>query len=289
MIIVCQQTRAVSIVPCEGYYVEAFQTAFSTHCAMHGVPAQVNSDPMSAFVRAAKELDSEINLTDYSSIFENLNIEWNFIPPGAQHRNGTCERIVRSVKQMLKFLSAHKDSPTLTAGELWLLSRSCSEILNRRPLSATVADGEVSIISPNDLILGRPSRHMVISQGDNVSLRDRIKLVRDLTSRFWRRMQEELVASPHLFKAQKWNTSQRKPKKDDILLVVYKSKIQDDFRIGVVQEVLDERTVRVKVSPVQAGNLRPPKPCGTLVVPLQRTVYLYHEDDDNHLTDHRGL
>ena len=289
MIIVCQQTRAVSIVPCEGYHVEAFQTAFATHCAMHGVPAQVNSDPMSAFVSAAKELDSEINLSDYSSIFENLNIEWNFIPPGAQHRNGTCERIVRSVKQMLKFLSAHKDSPTLTAGELWLLSRSCSEILNRRPLSATVADGEVNIISPNDLILGRPSRHMMISQGDQVNLRERIKLVRDLTSRFWKRMQEELVASPHLFKAQKWNTSQRKPKKDDILLVVYKSKIQDDFRIGVVQEVLDERTVRVKVSPVQAGNLQPPKPCGTLVVPLQRTVYLYHEDDDNHLTDHRGL
>ena len=63
-------------------------------------------------------------------------------------------------------------------------------------------------------------------------------------------------------------------------LVVYKGKIQDDFRIGVVQEVLDERTVRVKVSPVQTGNLRPPRPSGTLVVPLQRTVYLYHEDED---------
>ena len=54
MAILCQQSRAVKYYPVEGYDTKAFLTTFEIHCAMHGVPCTVLSDPMSAFIAGAK-------------------------------------------------------------------------------------------------------------------------------------------------------------------------------------------------------------------------------------------
>ena len=50
MALVCQNTRAVKIYPIEGYDTASFLTIFGVHCANHGVPTTVLSDPMTAYV-----------------------------------------------------------------------------------------------------------------------------------------------------------------------------------------------------------------------------------------------
>ena len=51
MAVLCQQTRALKFYPVEGYDTKSFLTTFEIHCAMHGVPTHVLSDPMSAFMQ----------------------------------------------------------------------------------------------------------------------------------------------------------------------------------------------------------------------------------------------
>ena len=286
MIVVCQQTRAISLYLVEGYDTSAFLIAFRTHCAMHGVPETILSDPMSAFKSGAKELKVNLDDEDYESVFRDMNIDWKFIPAGSQWKN-PAEAGVKNVKAMTRFLTHHKSAPTLTAGEYWLLFRNISEILNRRPLCASVQDDMVSFICVNDLLMGRPSRHVphgVIEPSDDLDVR--ANLIKDLTSKFWNEMTGILASSPSLFKASKWYSHGRKPQVNDIVLVLYKSKIKDDYRIGIVVEVLDVRTVKVVLSPVQSGKISPVRPWlkprdnQPMVVPLQRTVLLYSEEEN---------
>ena len=289
MIVVCQQSRGISLYPVEGYDTVSFMTAFKTHCAMHGVPETILSDPMSAFKAGAKELDIDVNEEDYEYVFRDMNIEWKFIPAASQWKN-PAEAGVKSVKAMTRFLTHHKSAPVLTAGEYWLLFRNISEILNRRPLSASVHDDMITFTCVNDLLMGRPSRHVphgVVQPNDDMDAR--ANLIKDLTSKFWNEMQGILASSPSLFKAQKWYSHGRKPKENDVVLVLYKSKIKDDYRIGVVVKVIDVRTVEIQLSPVQTGKIRRIKPWlkplsdRPMVVPLQRTVLLFNENDDPEL------
>ena len=295
MIVMCQQTRGISLYPVEGYDTASFMTAFKTHCAMHGVPETILTDPMSAFKAAAKEFNETIDEGDYESVFREMNIEWKFIPAASQWKN-PAEAGVKSVKAMTKFLTHHKSAPVLTAGEYWLLFRNISEVLNRRPLSASVHDDMVSFICVNDLLMGRPSRHVphgVVQPNDDLDVR--ANLIKDLTSKFWNEMQGILASSPSLFKAQKWYSHGRKPREGDVLLILYKSKIKDDYKIGIVVEVVDVRTVKVLLSPVQSGKIRKIKPWlkplddHPMVVPIQRTVLLFNENENPEHADEASL
>ena len=278
--IYCQETRAVSITPVEGYDKEAFFVAFNTHCARHGSPTTLKTDPMSAFISAAKECGQDSAVKDYTDIFDSMSIEWSFIPPGSQHRNPS-ESLVKSLKQLTKHLEHHNRAPVLTAGEFTLLCANVEEILNRRPLTACVDGDDMVIISPNHLIMGRGSRHAVPGPMRELDPHARSKLISDLTASFWKELQNTLAASPHLFKANKWHSPGRLPRKGDVVLVLYQSKVSQGYRIAKVTEVLDQRTVKVLASPPQDGDrLRRFKPTKELVVAVQRTVLLYGQDED---------
>ena len=278
--IYCQETRGVSITPVEGYSKEAFFIAFNTHCARHGTPTSLKTDPMSAFVSAAKECGQDAVVKDYTDIFDSMSIQWSFIPPGSQHRN-PCESLIKSLKQLTKHLEHHDRAPVLTAGELTLLCANIEEILNRRPLTACVDGDDMVIISPNHLIMGRGSRHAVPGPIREFDPHTRSKLISDLTACFWKELQNTLAASPHLFKANKWHSPGRLPLIGDVVLVLYQSKVSQGYRIAKVTEVLDERTIKVLVSPPQDGDrLCRFKPTKELVVAVQRTVLLYGKDDN---------
>ena len=278
--IYCQETRGVSITPVEGYSKEAFFVAFNTHCARHGIPTSLKTDMMSAFISAAKECGHDAVMEEYTEIFDSMSIEWEFIPAGSQWRNPS-ESLVKSLKQLTKHIEHHDRAPVLTAAELGLLCANIEEILNRRPLTACVDGDDMVIISPNHLIMGRGSRHAVPGPMREVDPLARSKLIHDLTCSYWKELQNTLAASPHLFKANKWHSPGRLPRVGDVVLVLYQSKLSQGYRTGRILEVLNERTVKVLVSPPQDGDrLCRFKPTKELVVGIQRTVLLYGCDDD---------
>ena len=69
---------------------------------------------------------------------------------------------------------------------------------------------------------------------------------------FWKCLMNTLAEDSQLMKYQCWYKQTSKPEKGDIILVLYKSKVQDNYRIGLIDTVSkDGRNSEVFVSPVQ--------------------------------------
>ena len=66
-----------------------------------------------------------------------------------------------------------------------------------------------------------------------------------------------------------------------MVLVLYKTKVNDNFRVGVIKSVNEnKRDISCKVSPCQDGSLKNFKQTAMMDIPIQRTVLLYSPDED---------
>ena len=302
MAVLCQQTRAVKFYPVEGYDTENFLTTFKIHCSMHGVPRNVLSDPMSTFICGSKlvGMDSELNETtnsetieitdsDYEkSDFENAlervyNITWDFIPPGSQWRD-PAERSIKSLKEMMQtiFNSEHHKK-VLTLNEYWCIFSECAEILNRRPIQGFIDNDTLTFICPNQLILGRTSKDQPIHKTEVLDAKPRLQLIESIKSEFWNNMMNVLAADTKLMKYPCWYSQAREPKVGDIVLVLYKTKVKDSYRIGKIEAVNEnKRDLTCSVSPVQTKSLTRFKSTATMHIPVQRTILLCENNQDLH-------
>ena len=218
--------------------------------------------------------NKEISEDKYKdALCREFNVDWRFIPAASQWRD-PAERLVKSIKGLFKSLFVHENAPVLTLNEFWGLFRDISEILNRRPITAYVKEDTVTFITPNSLLIGRPSKDPPAFSTNEDDPRARQRLIKSLTERFWKNLQNELIAEPSYFKANKWQMHKRVPQKNDIVLVLYRGKLSDNYRYGIVTDVIDERTVGVKVASLQSGSqsIRAPK---YMECPVQRTVLLF--------------
>ena len=285
--ILCQQSRGIKIYPIEGYDTQSFITVFKTHCSLHGTPTSVLSDPMSAFKAASKEVSSSEDNSNNSlmlqqTIEETFGVQWTFIPPGSQWRD-PAERAIKSIKQMMdSVFSCEKGKPVLTLNEYWCLFSEISEMLNRRPIQGAIFEGTVSLISPNQLILGRTSKDQPVTLPNNIKARERLKLISDIKAAFWKSMISVFAGDSRLFKYTTWYKQSRVPKVNDIVLLLYKSKINDYYRIAKIVNVSqDGRNLEILVAPLQDGSISNFKLTTKMSVPTQRTILLYSPTDDN--------
>ena len=296
MVILCQQTRAVKFYIVEGYDTESFLIAFKIHCAQHGVPSQVLSDPMTAFVAGAKIVgtqesqaqapeefpDESQEKSEFEDILEKeFNIDWEFIPPGSQWRD-PAERSVKSLKEMMQtiFNSEHHKR-VLTFNEYQCLFSECAEILNRRPIEGTLREDSLKFICPNQLLLGRTSKDQPTSSAILTRKKDRLELLENIKSEFWKQLMDVLAADSRLMKYPCWYSQKRQPKPGDIVLVLYKTKVGDGYRIGKINSVNEnKRDISCSVSPVQDGSLENFKSTAIMNIPIQRTILIYGKDEN---------
>ena len=288
MAVLCQQTRAIKVYPIEGYDAESFLTAFKIHCANHGVPTSVLSDPMTAFVSGAKSLEKQSSLENevqegsiQLQLEEQFNLEWTFIPPGSQWRD-PAERAIKSIKSMMDAVfSCEKGNPVLTLNEYWCLFSEISEMLNRRPIQGAVFQDSLRMICPNDLILGRTSKEQPVLLPESMNNRKRLQMIQDFKSEFWKVMINIFASDCRLFKYPTWYKQSRIPKLDDIVLVLYKSKLKDNFKIAKVVNVSENgRDLELIVASIQDSSVNNFKLPNRMKVPTQRTILLYSPEDD---------
>ena len=295
--ILCQQTRGVAIYTVEGYDTQSFIVAFKQHCAIRGVPRTVLSDPMSSFIsgsKLVKENKDNIDEKDETELLKefntNYNINWKFIPAGSQWRD-PAERTIKSIKQIFKSIDFLNNKIVLTISEYNLLFSEICEILNRRPISAKMNDDDIDFICPNSLMLGRTSKFQPIISPPSIEAgKQRINLIDNLKKSFWKRLMGDLAASANLFKTQNWYHQNHEPQVGDIVLLCYKNKIEDGFKIAKVTHVHDnKRDVDLLVASIQNGKVNSFKiAVKMLQIPVQRTVLLLSinpKEDDNKKDD----
>ena len=160
VILLCLNTKAVSMELAPGYSTDDFLLAYGTHVSQRGIPLMVHSDRGSQLVAAKKELCDDPLRYDWDAIAASTAREgtlWKFTPAGGQWRNGATESFVKKFKN--SFYHLYKGTK-LNYIELLSAVKRISNILNHRPISVqrTKTDEHdedfLSPLTPNMLVTG---------------------------------------------------------------------------------------------------------------------------------------
>ena len=155
-IFTCLTTRAVHIEVAHSLDSDSFLMALHRFMARRGKPQKLFSDNGTNFVAAERELAEEIRAVNSQKLRKELvleAIEWSFNPPHAPHMGGAWERLIRSVKDILRHLVGDR---LLTDEELTSFMCEAERIMNDRPLTRMGSDAhDPTHLTPNHLLLLR--------------------------------------------------------------------------------------------------------------------------------------
>ena len=156
----CLTMRAVHIEIAHSLDAESFLCAFSRFIARRGQPKEVYSDNGTNFTATQSVLKEEFEKlqakSSQSLIKDRLRkqyIEWHFNPPAASHMGGVWERLIRSVRRILRAL-LHEQ--TVNDEALLTFMAEVERILNDRPLTRQEhKPNDLEPLTPNKLLLLR--------------------------------------------------------------------------------------------------------------------------------------
>ena len=106
-ILTCLMVRAIHIEVANTLNTHSMINALIRFICFRGYPKEIISDCGTNLTKADKELKEAIeewNQQRIDGFCAQRGIQWNFNPPGASHMGGAWERMIRSVRQILKVL-----------------------------------------------------------------------------------------------------------------------------------------------------------------------------------------
>ena len=217
----CFAIRAVHIEVAHSLDTHSFINALQRFMSRRGQPKEITSDNGTNFVGAEKELREAIAGWNQKQIHEYLHqngIQWNFNPPAASHMGGVWERLIRTVRKVLR--AVMKEQVVDDEGLSTLLC-VVEAIVNGRPLTTVSADPkDLESLTPNHLLLLRsgPSLPPGCFVKEDLYTRRRWRQVQYMANLFWSRWVKEYL--PILQNRQKWFQPKRNLEIGDIVLVV---------------------------------------------------------------------
>jgi hypothetical protein len=243
-------SRAVHIEGVFGYDAPSFLLALRRFVSIRGWPQRIYSDPGSQLVGAEKEVAvawREMGKENMIKVSTEHGTEWVFGPADSPWYQGAAEALVKTVKRGLRFSLSGKK---LTATEFSTACYEVSNLVNKQPLGlAPAADSDISILTPNCLLLGRPFAKNPGSWESTTSLKGRLQLVASVVADFWVKWKELFV--PTLVAQNKWYGKHRDLKVGDVVLMVDSNPLSKQYRLARVHEVfpgLDGRVRRVSLN-----------------------------------------
>jgi hypothetical protein len=265
----CLVSRAVHIEITHNLNTDSFLGALDRFICRRGRPKKIMSDRGTNIVAADKELRDRIASLDPSQAIGERMIEWEFNPPYASHMGGAWERLIRSVKIILKMILKEqllKDEALQTY--MCLVER----ILNDRPLTKVSNDiNDLSALTPNHLLLLKGNDCFPVgtfSRDDNY-IRRWWRQAQYMADIFWKRWLKEYL--PLLQTREKWQKQTRNLKVGDLVLIVDELKSRGQWPLGLVTEVNTGRDGNIRSCRVRTSK-------SSLVRPITKLCLLEASD-----------
>jgi len=235
-IFTCLQMRAVHLEMAYSLSADSFISVLMRFIARRGAPNKIISDNGSNFVGAEQELKRAVKQLPHGRIIDELlkrSVEWQFNPPLSSHRGGVWERLIRSVRRVLRSTA---NEQTLTDEKLGTLLIEAERILNSRPL-VPVHSGveERPALTPNDLLILNSRNYGVVPPTITERYVKGWQQVNYLTQVFWKRWLREYL--PLLQQRKKWLKPRRNLKPGDVVLVISSGLARERWPLGIVEEV----------------------------------------------------
>ena len=262
-IFTCLNTRAVHIEIAHSLNTDSMLNALRRFISLRGRPRNIRSDCGTNFTKADKELKANMEEWNKSSI-ENFctqrGIDWVFNPPGVSHMGGAWERMIRSVRQILRALLKEQ----IVCDEvLSTIVAEVTNILNSRPLTRNSNDSrDPDPLTPNHLLHLRPCPSLPpgVFGSDDQQMKRQWRQAQFLTNMFWKRWTKEYL--PCLQRRQKWNELQTNLKIGDVVLLTDGNFPRGQWPLARVVEVVKGRDGLVRSVKI--------KTCSTVVTRERR-------------------
>ena len=209
----CLTVRAIHVEVAHSLNTDFMIKALRRFINLRGHPKEIRSDCGSNFTKADKELKDAVdewNQQRISGFCTQRGIEWIFNPPGANHMGGPWERMIRSVRKILRALLKEQ----LVCDEvLSTVLTEATNILNSRPLTPNSDDPmDEEPLTPNHLLQLRPCAGVPpgIFEKEDLHCRRQWRQAQYSANLFWKRWIKEYLP---LFKNGRNGMSQRKTSK----------------------------------------------------------------------------
>ena len=176
--------------------------------------------------------------SDTQNHIANSGIEWHFNLPLAPWHGGFFERLVRSVKELLR---KELDKSKLNYEQLATVLLEVEFILNNRPLTYVYPDDLEECVTPNHLLFGRKLNAEALNSTiafDSPETDDH-NVVATIIDNFWKRWLKEYVVNlreSHKFKKQ--NHLQPSPQVSDVVLIIDDNQPRMMWRMGTIVETI---------------------------------------------------
>ena len=226
-LITCTSSRAI--------YLDLVPDATSRECiellkrfmARYGTPSNIISDNGTCF-------KSE----ETQNFVANRNIVWKFNLESAPWQGGFFERMVQSVKRILRKLLM---CARLNFLELLTLLKNIELIINNRPLTYVYDEITEPPLTPNHLIYGRMLNQVntdteITHEEDDSNVINRTGYTKKLLYYFWQRWKNEYILE--LRERYRSHNANSELNVDDVVLVTEDKQPCYLWRIGRVQELI---------------------------------------------------
>ena len=234
-IFTCLTTRAVHLELAADLSTDSFLNVLRRFLSRRGPVFHFYSDNGSNFVGGERILRESINQWNQHQIEEFLlqkAAQWTFNPPNASHMGGAWERLVRSVKRILKLLVGER---VLTDDQLHTFLLEVEAILNSRPLTPVTLDPDNrEPLTPNHLLKLCPTSQLppALSNAEDFFAKKRWRHVQYLADQFWKRWSREYLRT--IISRQKWHETKPNFQVNDIVLLASEDTPRSQWNMGRV-------------------------------------------------------
>ena len=163
--------------------------------------------------------------------------KWHSQPPTASHMSGVWERLIRSVRKVMKAILGHPDA-FIDRETFRTLFAEVVGILNTRPLCSSSDDpNDFEVLTPSHFLQQRKGLAVPPGVFDDIEILSRKKWRRGqtLANQFWVRWIREYL--PLLQNRKKWFLPKRNIQVNDLVLVVDSTQPRSHWNLGRVTKV----------------------------------------------------
>ncbi|UYV79297.1 hypothetical protein LAZ67_17001985 [Cordylochernes scorpioides] len=245
----CAVYRCVHLELVISLSTEDFLMALERFIKRRGRPSTIFSDNGTNFV-GANNFFKKIDWERVSNDGKVKRIEWKFIPPTAAWWGGWWERLIRSLKDILKRMLG---TSTLTYQQLMTLLCHAEAVMNGRPMTYVSDD-------PNDLVTISPS--MFLQEQTDVEFPECQNMGSNPTTqklRYLNKLKEELKSrfrKEYLSLLVQRNRRIYNPKLQagDVVLVGMDNKKRNFWPLAVIEEILFGRDGVNRLVKIKTGG-----------------------------------
>ncbi|XP_053947714.1 uncharacterized protein LOC128856436 [Anastrepha ludens] len=236
----CLTVRAIHLEIAHDLSTDSCIIVMRNFMNRRGVPTRLRSDNGKNFIGANEEAKRFPDVFDTERIQNELStkgVEWFFNCPANPSEGGIRERMVQSVKRVLRH-SLKEKAPREHVLQSFLIE--AENIVNSRPLThLPISPDEDEPLTPNHFLIGVgniPKTPTANSPGEKIPLlRKQWLIARSLRDAFWKRWVLEYL--PTLTRRVKWCERTAPLKEGDVVFICDPNVPRIQWRRGIVERV----------------------------------------------------